>query len=160
MFLLQLNVWKLQKSCYGQYDESRKWFLAVKEQLLELGMKSLSGDEALFYNVKDGKLLRLCILHVDKKFKFKGLSIQQKDGAIFFDQDDYVKSIEPIANEKVVNQNEKLPLTEYRRLNGQLSWAAENTRPNISYDVRELSTRKKSATYDDLTVANKVLRKA
>ena len=65
MFFLQLNVWKLKKSCYGQYDESRKWFLAVKEQLLELGMKSLSGDEALFYYVKDGKLLGLCILHVD-----------------------------------------------------------------------------------------------
>ena len=95
-----------------------------------------------------------------EKFKFTGLNIQQKDGAIFIDQDDYVKSIEPIANEKVGNQNEKLPLKkfkEYRRLTGQLSWAAENTRPDISYDVRELSTRNKSATYDDLKVANKVL---
>ena len=47
-----------------------------------------------------------------EKFKFTGLNIQQKDGAIFIDQDDYVKSIEPIANEKVGNQNEKLPLKE------------------------------------------------
>ena len=25
-------IWKLKKSCYGLYDASRKWFLAVKEQ--------------------------------------------------------------------------------------------------------------------------------
>ena len=33
------KIWKLKKSCYGLYDASRKWFQAVKEQLLKVGMK-------------------------------------------------------------------------------------------------------------------------
>ena len=185
-------IWKLKISCYGLYDASRKWYLAVKEQMLNFGMKSLSGDEAFFHYQKDGKLLGLCILHVDdfliggtssflqniqkklqgrfkfgkieiEKFKFTGLNIQQKDDAIFIDQDDYIKSLEPITVEKVANKDEKLStkkFKEYRRLTGQLSWASENTRPDISFDVRELSTRNKAATYEDLKIANKVLRKA
>ena len=37
-------IWKLKKSCYGLYDASRKWFLAVKEQLMNMEMKTVSGD--------------------------------------------------------------------------------------------------------------------
>ena len=29
----------------------------------------------------------------------------------------------------------------FRGLTGKLSWAAENTRPDIAYDARELSTK-------------------
>ena len=59
-------VWKLKKSCYGLYDASRKWFLAVKEQLTKIGMKTVSGDEAFFYmHNEKGELMGLCILHVD-----------------------------------------------------------------------------------------------
>ena len=50
--------------------------------------------------------------------------------------------------------------TEYRALTGQLSWAAENTRPDIAFDVRELSVRNKEACYNDIKKANKVLKKA
>ena len=42
-------VWKLKKSAYGLYDASRSWFLAVKKELLAIGMKPLSGDEAVFH---------------------------------------------------------------------------------------------------------------
>lgn len=59
-------------------------------------------------------------------------------------------------NERLSNQKFK----EYRALTGQLSWAAENTRPDISFDARELSTKNKDATYEDLKYANKVLKKA
>lgn len=30
-----------------------------------MSMKSLSGDDALFYCIKDGKLVGICLLHVD-----------------------------------------------------------------------------------------------
>ena len=185
-------IWKLKKSCYGLYDASRKWFMAVKEQLIEFGMQMLSGDDALFFYQKDGKLLGLCILHVDdfliggtatflqsiqkkllgrfkfgkienEKFKFTGLNIQQNKNEIVIDQDDYVKSLEPISIDKASNKDEKLSMKkfkEYRRLTGQLSWASENTRPDIYFDVRELSTKNKAATFDDLKTANKVLKKA
>ena len=45
-------------------------------------------------------------------------------------------------------------------MTGQLSWAAELTRPDISFDARELSTKNKDPTYEDLKHANKVLKKA
>ena len=62
------KIWKLKKSCYGLYDASRAWYLAVKEQLLKIGIKNLSGDDALFYLMKDGKMIDLCILYVDDFF--------------------------------------------------------------------------------------------
>ena len=42
----------------------------------------------------------------------------------------------------------------YRVLTGQLSWAAKMTRPDISFDVRELSSRNKEATFGDILKAN------
>ena len=98
-----------------------------------------------------------------QKFKFTGLNIEQNDDGIYIDQNEYIQGIEPIEIEKVKDKNEKLSVRkfkEYRALTGQLSWAAENTRPDIAFDVRELSTRNKSATYEDLRNANKVLKKA
>ena len=45
-------------------------------------------------------------------------------------------------------------------MTGQLAWAADNTRPDISFDARELSTKNRVETYGDLKHANKVLKKA
>ena len=45
-------------------------------------------------------------------------------------------------------------------MTGQLNWAAENTRPDIAFDTRELATKNKDATYQDLHSANTVLKKA
>ena len=52
-------IWKLNKSVYGLYDASRKLFQAVKPELLKLGMKPVSGDEAFFSVVKNDKLVGL-----------------------------------------------------------------------------------------------------
>ena len=60
------KVWKLRKSAYGLYDASQKWFLAVKAQLLEMGMKPVSGDNAVFTkHDSEGNLKGVYILHVD-----------------------------------------------------------------------------------------------
>ena len=65
-------VWCLKKTCYGLYDASRSCYLAVKEELSKLGMKTLSGDEAFFYlHDENQQLIGLCILHVDD-FLFAG----------------------------------------------------------------------------------------
>ena len=186
------KIWKLKKSCYGLYDASRRWFMAVKETLLNMGMRSLSGDDAFFYRVKNGKLVGICVLHVDdfliggsdsfhrcveeklvgkftfgkiedEKFKFTGLNIKQTDGCIYVDQNDYIQSLKPIKIDKFTEKDAKLSkhkFAEYRALTGQLNWAAENTRPDIAFDARELSTKNKEATYDDLKCANKALKKA
>ena len=59
------KLWKLQKSAYGLYDASRKWFLAVKAELLDIGMKTVSGDDAVFTKHEKGKLTGVCIMRVD-----------------------------------------------------------------------------------------------
>ena len=65
--------------------------------------------------------------------------------------------------EKFCDKDAKLPrqvFAQYRALTGQLSWAAENTRPDLAFDARYLSTKNKEATYKDVHEANKILRKA
>ena len=187
------KLWKLQKSAYGLYDASRKWFLAVKTELLEMGMKPVSGDDAFFTMVKNGRLLGSCILHVDDflvgsgseefdrllnsrlkgrftfgriesgQFKFTGLKIEQKKDKILVDQIEFIQSLNEIAVKRIGPKDEKLnteELKDFRKLTGQLSWAAQNTRPDLSFDVRDLATRSKSATLQDIKLANKVLKKA
>ena len=98
------------------------------------------------------------------KFKYTGLNIDQKpDGTIYIDQNDYIQSLQPIIIDKPSDKSEKWTkkmFKEYRALTGQLSWAAEMTRPDLSFDARELSTKNKQATYGDILKANKVLKKA
>ena len=186
------TIWKLMKIAYGLYDTSRKYYLAVKAELLEMGMRTISGDEALFHMIEDGKLVGMCILHVDDflvggtneflkalsnklkgrftfgktesgSFKYTGLNIEQKEDGIYVDQIEYIESIKPIDIKRVGDKDSKLDKDEfkqYRALTGQLSWAAGNTRPDLAFDVRDLATRNKYATLEDLRNANKVLRKA
>ena len=186
------KVWKLMKSAYGLYDASRKWFLAVKAEVLGIGMKPVSGDEAVFHMIKDGILIGLCLLHVDdflvggspefhkllgrrlqgrftfgkieeQKFKFTGLNIEQTKEGIYVDQIDFIEALEPITTKRVANKDEKLNAKEfksYRGITGQLAWAASNTRPDLANDVRELATKNKNATFADIKIANKILKKA
>ena len=81
------------------------------------------------------------------------------------DQIDFINGIKPISSLRAGKKNsgEKLSKVEmklYRGLIGQLSWAAEHTRPDIAYDVRELATKTKEACLKDFQKANKVRKKA
>ena len=49
--------------------------------------------------------------------------------------------------------------SKYRALCGQLNWIATQSRPDISFDFCQLSTRLNSATVGDFFYAKKVLRK-
>ena len=92
-----------------------------------------------------------------KSFKFTGLHIAETADGILVNQNEYIQSLKPIKIEKICKNNEALPkgkFKQYRALTGQL------TRPDISFDARELSTKNKDATYEDLKHANKVLKKA
>ena len=97
------------------------------------------------------------------RFKFTGLNIEQKRDGIQVDQIEFIQSLKPIPCKRIGQKNEKLNKTEfkaYRGLTGQLSWAAQNTRPDIAFDARDLATRNKDATLEDLQHANKILKKA
>ena len=58
-------LWKLNKVVYGLVDAARAWYLRVKEELINLGMKMSLYDEALFYWLNNGKCEGLTIVHVD-----------------------------------------------------------------------------------------------
>merc|ERR1712112_255644 len=51
------KIWKLLKPLYGLDDASRKFWLKVKETLSNLGMKTLPGDEAFYYENRENKLI-------------------------------------------------------------------------------------------------------
>ena len=58
-------IWKLLKPLYGLDDASRKFCLKVKETFMELGLKTLPGDDAFYYENRNGKLMGLNLSHVD-----------------------------------------------------------------------------------------------
>merc|ERR1711881_354432 len=58
-------IWKLLKPLYGLDDASRKFYLKVKESLQKLKLKTLPGDDAVYYEHKNGKLMGLILSHVD-----------------------------------------------------------------------------------------------
>ena len=50
-------------------------------------------------------------------------------------------------------------MTEYRKIVGCLNWVATVSRPDVSFDVVNLSTHFRNAKVQDLIYANKVVRK-
>ena len=58
-------LWKLNKTIHGLMDDSRKFYLKLKEVLLSVEVKMSIFDEALFFWKKNGKLHGILALHVD-----------------------------------------------------------------------------------------------
>ena len=92
------------------------------------------------------------------KFKFTGLNVEQKEDGIYVDQIDYIQNIQATSAYRMDDQEgESLNKSEfkaYRGITGQLNWTAENTRPDLAFDVRHLATRNKNATIADIKNAN------
>ena len=137
-------VWKLKKTVYGLYDASRSWYFAVKAELTNFGMKSVSGDDAFFTMIRNGELFGMTILHVDDfllagsseflqmlsqklkrrftfgkteltKFKFTGLNIEQTEEGIFVDQIEFIHSIQPISSKRMdIHESEVLNKSELK----------------------------------------------
>merc|ERR1712115_241514 len=115
-------IWKLLKPLYGLDDTSRKFYLKVRETLKKLGLNTLPGDDAVYYQHKNGKLIGMILSHVDdftiagtkafvnriikglkKKFtvskieenhfRFKGLDVKTNNERIDISMKDYANSI-------------------------------------------------------------------
>ena len=184
-------VWKLKKPCYGLGDASRKWFISLKNTLLQLGMTQSKRESCLFYFHKNNKLEGFLIIHVDDvlssgshefkpimeklrtKYKFgkveqtefvyTGIHIQQnEEKEIFVQQNDFVDNL--IENEFSVEEHDQLLEKNdnrmVRKTQGQLSWLATQTRPDLSFDSFNLSTMLNRAKLRDGKHANKVVKKA
>merc|ERR1712112_551590 len=136
-------IWKLLKPLYGLDDASRKFYLKVKEILQKLGLKTLPGDDAVYYEHKNGKLMGLILSHVDDftiagtqefvqrivtgieekftvskveedNFRFTGLDVKTKNGKIEISMEDYAESIKEIKEIRKADRNEKLTTAELK----------------------------------------------
>ena len=58
-------IWKLRKCIYGLIDGPRKWYIALRRTLEDLGMTVSSYDESFFFGHQGEELAGLIAIHVD-----------------------------------------------------------------------------------------------
>ena len=135
------KIWKLLKPLYGLDDASRKFWLTVKEELKNLGLRTVPGDEAFYFENRENKLIGFVLSHVDDftvagtdefiekivsgisrkftvskiergKFRFTGLDVDVDKGKIGVSMEDYAESVEPLKEIRKANRDEKLTKIE------------------------------------------------
>ena len=96
-----------------------------------------------------------------REFLYTGIRIQQHENYIKADQDKYIRNVQ-IPNidlkelkdkKREMNQEE---LTLLRQLTGIVNWAQRATRPDLSFETIELSTKFKGGKVEDLLQAKNV----
>ena len=98
------------------------------------------------------------------KFKYVGFQKQQNRDGIIIDQSEYVEDIENVSlsSQRILSKREKLTpeeLTQLRELVGHLNWAVQGTRPDMTFDLIDLSTKFASGVVDHLQRATKCIKK-
>ena len=97
-------------------------------------------------------------------FRYIGLEIKQDKKDIILNQANYLNGVHCIsvnakrAASKYDDINEE-EMSKLKSLVGQLGWLSNNTRPDISYDVLEISCSFKRPIVDDLLKVNKCVKK-
>ena len=98
-------------------------------------------------------------------FKYLGLEIHQGKEGIYVSQQSYLNKLKEIEilpersleRDSPLNDNER---KELRQAIGQLNWLSTQTRPDLAFDVCDLSTSLKEGTVDLIIKTNKVIKKA
>ena len=99
-----------------------------------------------------------------KAFKYVGINITQGAEDILLDQVDYIQEIQPISltRDRQIQKEELCNRTEamiYRQLVEKLNWVANQSRPDILFDVCQLSSFMKTPNIGNMLRANKILSK-
>ena len=97
------------------------------------------------------------------EFLYTGFKITQDDSGILLDQRSYVENleIEEITPTRALEKEDSLSATEctlLRRICGALNWIVMATRPDLSFDLIELSTKQQRGKVQDLVRARKVVK--
>lgn len=101
-----------------------------------------------------------------RSFKYVGLNVVTSNlGCISVDQLQYISSLAAISISRERTGQKDSPLTDgeradFRALLGQLNWVATHTRPDIAFEVCQLSVSCRSAVIGDLLRLNKVIGQA
>ncbi|KAG1681910.1 Retrovirus-related Pol polyprotein from transposon RE2 [Nymphon striatum] len=175
-------AWKLNKCVYGLTDASRNWFLSVKKVLLQLECIQSKIDPAIFYWHFNDHLEGMFLMHVDdflwagselfknqvichlrkkfdcgkeldSSFRYIGLNIEHEDKDIYMQQHDYTDELKQVDIADVKNGI-------YPEIVGQLHWIATQSRPDLCFDVLDLSTLGELSETKLQSKLNKVIRKA
>ena len=101
-------------------------------------------------------------------FKYIGVHIEKLEDGIGVHQYNYISNFTNLCELNIMNKNLRKRTDdlsdsekkEFRAIVGQLNWICTQTRPDLSYDVCELSSRFNTAKVDDALRANKVIKKA
>ena len=97
-----------------------------------------------------------------RTFLYTGFQIEQKRDGIILDQSDYVSRMElpTLSAERMLAKEAELTdkeLTTYRGMVGSSNWVTRITRPDLSFDMINLSTKFKGGKIEDLKEAKKVM---
>ena len=95
-------------------------------------------------------------------FKYLGLDIAQLGDSLCVRQDNYVKSIEILPLSSPYREDALMSdadLTLCRSTIGKLNWVATQTRPDISFDVSDITSSLKSRQVSCIQSINKTTRK-
>ena len=97
-------------------------------------------------------------------FQYVGLRMEQHNNYITLDRIEYISKLNPITIIAERRSMKDAFLTEHEHRNlrivvGQLNWVASQTRPDIAFEVCQLSTKLNGAIVEDLKRANKCINR-
>ena len=101
----------------------------------------------------------------ESNFRYTGININSNTQGIEIDQDHYIsESVKSIPLESINKSKSKLQVgaeehSLFRAAVGSVNWAAQQTRPDISFEVLEMSMKLRNPTFEDLQRVNKCVKK-
>ena len=99
----------------------------------------------------------------EKDFSYVGFRLKQDAEKIILDQNDYVDNveIEKVAVKKGDSKDSLVgkEITAYRSLLGSVNWIVRGSRPDMAFELIELSTMNNNATQHDLNRVKKMMRR-
>ena len=106
-------------------------------------------------------------IHVNSEaFTYLGVELKKGSNGIYYAQNDYLnEKLHEIEIDSSRQEEKQSPVNdeEMKKLRsavGKLNWLATQTRPDLAYEVCEISTRVKNATVELMMKTNKVIKKA
>ena len=100
----------------------------------------------------------------ESSFRYTGLNIITLNDGITMDQLHYIEKLEciPVSSARTREHMDSLSQIErkqYRALVGSINWAAQQTRPDLAFDIMEMSIKFKDPLVSDLMRANKCIKR-
>ena len=151
---------KLDTACYTYREEGQLAGMACiyVDDVIVAGNKIF--NENVLCGLKDAFLIGKT---EGGALRYVGTNIEQQGDRIVMNQDYYIDSIELIdlkrfawmSNDDILDESGK---ALFRSKVGALNWLAVQTRPDIVYEVMELSTCFKKATVRNLKEVNKCIK--